>query len=500
MVEGPGATRNGRKLIRALQRKVIDAEFPLRTSTTPLQIVGLFLLDAFTVGKELFLIFSKERDVNNETSTNDNEIALRLHFGMTGCLYNGGSSGKVNLPKWRKDEVPSLRICFGQGITKKRKRSTTITSGNNNGINEDKITETISMVFEARRTTVTGPISANTARLKLQRLSARDVCSNNFDANSVYEHLIEKGRSNTNLIISDAILDQDYFPGVGNIIKIEALHRACVDPRRTLNSLSVVELRRTVAFCRRYSLGWLNTGHAPEKFVYNKTVCGTCHESSVSMQKIGGDNGKNSSNSNNGDNNVNSSSTSSSTTNRTTINERSFSSTTANFMSRTTFWCTKCQPPESVSSNIQRISSNDNRNLALTPRVTGMDGSDNRRLQQQKQQQHFSQCPQHGTYKVKLCRVRKIESINFSRLFRICQHRNCEFFSWADTKFPYCSCDGGGRKKVSLKVSKTARSGGRWFFGCARRLDGQGQKNCGFFEWAQKEHLDSLGSSLNPLL
>jgi formamidopyrimidine-DNA glycosylase len=47
-------------------------------------------------------------------------------------------------------------------------------------------------------------------------------------------------------MIADVVLDQDKFPGVGNIIKIEGLHRAGVHPRRIVSTLSLDELCRLI--------------------------------------------------------------------------------------------------------------------------------------------------------------------------------------------------------------------------------------------------------------
>jgi len=320
------------------------------------------------------------------------------------------------------------------------------------------------MVFESRRTTVT-LVSANTARNKLTRLASSDVCSPEFNAVAVYERLLCSAKSNTNLIISDAILDQGIFPGVGNIIKIESLHNAKVDPRRTVDSLKDVEIRRVVAFCRQFSLAWLNTGRTPSKLVYNKTVCGTCKNTSVSMQKLGG--GGNSSS--------------------------PLPDDGRHYMSRVTFWCTVCQPVSKDTTNQDPLKPASI--IQPDEQQTNIMGADS--------------CPQHGSTKVVIRRVRKTESANFSRLFHTCQRKDCQFFVWADGRFPLCSCG----KRAALKVSKTARSGGRWFFSCAQgRAFGNGVNNsnrgdsssrgpgCKLFEWAGQIHLDRLGSSLTPLL
>ena len=125
MVEGPGATRNGRKVQRAVGRIVLAASSPARGEEGRVVgasdlLVGRRLDEAFTVGKELFLIFSvaaplRRRDGeevgegggrspegrsgwggrggSDVGNWGDREIAVRLHFGMSGCLYVASGGG-----------------------------------------------------------------------------------------------------------------------------------------------------------------------------------------------------------------------------------------------------------------------------------------------------------------------------------------------------------------------------------------------------------------------
>ena len=48
-------------------------------------------------------------------------------------------------------------------------------------------------------------------------------------------------------MISDAILEDDRFPGDGNIIKIEGLHRSQVHPKRIVSTLTRDELEAVVS-------------------------------------------------------------------------------------------------------------------------------------------------------------------------------------------------------------------------------------------------------------
>ena len=479
MVEGPGATRNGRKIQVAVGCVVNSIDLPdesKRQSLQPLLRCGL--VEAFTIGKELLLIFStldahRPRNDNDDTVTsaaaaasstskenyddvgngNGEEVALRLHFGMNGCLYCGK---KIDVPPWKQDKEASIRI-----VLVKRKSNARISHFHPRNFETDvlKSTDTDRIIVEARETTVSGIVSANAARAKLARLASKDACSASFDARQVFFALKEAGTNNTSLGICDAILNQDMYPGVGNIIKVEGLHRARVDPRRAVSSLGDDELRRVVLHCRRYAMGWLDRGKAPNKMVYNMTICGTCHTASVSMQKMGGGPVKAS-----GSNHA--------------------------YMSRTTFWCRICQPCSNSNNNNTNSSS-------------GQAASTNEQQSQKSAALCLAiGCPEHGSCLLR--RVRKADSPNLSRIFRICKVRQCQFFAWADSHLPSCRCG----KKAILRVSKTARSGGRWFLACGshggKRLvptnNTRSNHGCGLFEWAKPEILLPFGAELTPLL
>jgi len=63
-------------------------------------------------------------------------------------------------------------------------------------------------------------------------------------------------------------------PGVGNIIKNEALHIAATSPRRLMSAFTddVATLLRITHAARAYSLAWYRTKRPPCN-VYDKTVC-----------------------------------------------------------------------------------------------------------------------------------------------------------------------------------------------------------------------------------
>lgn len=414
MVEGPGATRNGRKVQLAVGLTVKELESLVRKDELAGKLLDRRLEEAFTVGKEVFLIFRSLEDGQISVGSLPDDIALRLHFGMNGSLYlrnlrDKNSKGAV--PSWRQRQASSLTIQF-------------------QSYNNEQC-----MILETKDAKAS-LVSAVVARSKRNRLEMRDVCSDNFDPDAVINAVTEKRAT---AIISDAILDQERFPGVGNIIKIEGLHRSKVHPRRQVSSLSKDELGAIVSNCRAYAMKWLSSGKAPTKAVYNQTQCKTCNEYNVKMVKLGKD------------------------------------------LSRVTFWCIGCQP---ISASTERttikISQSVTSNSVSCPTLTK------------------PCCPQHGSSSLLLRRVRKDNSSNRNRLFRLCKARSCEYFSWADSHLPSCSCG----KKAILRISKTERTGGRWFISCRTTTSKPTaqQRGCRFFSWAEPSHLKPFGTSLTPLL
>jgi formamidopyrimidine-DNA glycosylase len=475
MVEGPGATRNVRKVQLAVGKffvgtlretgsgsvseDAITTDLAHAPTTIPRHLAGELhnhvLSEAFTVGKELFLVFASSSDAT-EGIGNDDGVALRLHFGMNGSL----TSRKVKsselrrrpygVAPWKLSKEPSLRLQFAEC-----RQSESIESSNYTYV-----------VVEAWETTVTYPACAMKSRHKLMDLTSRDVCSTLFNAQDVFTSIRKLGND---MMISDALLNQEIFPGCGNIIKIESLHRSMVDPRRIVNSLTDPELRRIIRHARVYSMDWLKTGRAGTKLVYNQTTCGTCRGLTVKMQKIGG------AGSSQGGSGI------------------SRPGKGHAFMSRVTFWCYICQPMNSSSVGSVETNLGTTSNIRLT--IEDENVPNNATEKSSKPQM---QCPQHGVKSLKLCRVRK-ENPNYLRIFMSCNSKGCQYFSWADRPFSDCRCG----KKAILRVAKTERSGGRWFLCCAtgdKSRKCNVSDGCGYFEWATEDHLAPLRSLLTPLL
>jgi endonuclease-8 len=76
-----------------------------------------------------------------------------------------------------------------------------------------------------------------------------DVMSEHWDPKLALRRL----RSRPDMLVCDALLDQDLFAGVGNIIKNEVLFRIKVHPLSTVGALPAKQLRQLVEQARQYS-------------------------------------------------------------------------------------------------------------------------------------------------------------------------------------------------------------------------------------------------------
>jgi endonuclease-8 len=113
-----------------------------------------------------------------------------------------------------------------------------------------------------------------------------DILSDDWDSKLTLNKLKEV----PNLQIGDALLTQDIFSGVGNIIKNEALWLAKIHPETKTKDLTIAEKRRLIKFTRQFSLDWLKNygkkGFAKEHGVYQKEFCKRCG-STIEFAKTG---------------------------------------------------------------------------------------------------------------------------------------------------------------------------------------------------------------------
>lgn len=92
---------------------------------------------------------------------------------------------------------------------------------------------------------------------------------------------LKKLRAQPDLLVCDALLDQDIFAGVGNIIKNEVLFRVRIHPLSTVGALPAARLRELVAQARAYSfdfLEWKKAGVLKKHWLaHTKKICPRCN-------------------------------------------------------------------------------------------------------------------------------------------------------------------------------------------------------------------------------
>jgi endonuclease-8 len=76
-----------------------------------------------------------------------------------------------------------------------------------------------------------------------------DVMSDEWNS----ERRRKKLKSNPKMMVCDALMDQDIFSGVGNIIKNESFFRIGVHPESLIENLPAKKLKELIAEARNYS-------------------------------------------------------------------------------------------------------------------------------------------------------------------------------------------------------------------------------------------------------
>jgi endonuclease-8 len=103
-----------------------------------------------------------------------------------------------------------------------------------------------------------------------------DVMSDTWDAKAARKKL----RAAPGMLACDALLDQEIFSGVGNIIKNEVLFRIRVHPLSTMGALPAPKLRALTDEARQYSfdfLGWKKEFTLKEHWLaHARKICPRC--------------------------------------------------------------------------------------------------------------------------------------------------------------------------------------------------------------------------------
>lgn len=384
------------------------------------------------VGKELFLLFA-------------NKKMMRFHFGMNGSerIINA-ESPPPELPAYSRKAMTCI-LYFDLKTLYLYDTTVSISTYN--------------------------PIEfATTLDAKL----SRDIMSPTFESNVVVQLLASDHRP-----IMDGMLDQHIMPGVGNIIKCEGLFLSHLNPNQVASSLPVDRLNELIQHLKDFSWRWYESSKRNNgdiyKVIYGRSTCSICH-GIVTLVRSGQTH-------------------------------------------RITYYCNHCQPvmttPTTTHSqqvySIEAIDENippwecavcSGHNVSAAPICIICEGprpvpaavssnSINQKQQQSLVQQDPQQEPQQSTIQQLRCKCSQPATLNRVRKSGPTQHRlfwscsqkaskskkksGCDFFHWADLRFPKCSQHPKGYT-VMRRVLKAGPNNGRCFFSCS--ID-----KCEFFVW-----------------
>ncbi|XP_030348500.1 endonuclease 8-like 3 isoform X3 [Strigops habroptila] len=255
MVEGPGCTLHGERLrarvrrgqaVRSARGSALAAGACGATAASEERtsghdfLVGHVYRGVETLGKELFMYFGQK--------------ALRIHFGMNGsmCINPNGS-------KNRNAALPVLEI---------------------------QLTEDTVCFFEV---TVEYRNAAESER-KVRMMESLDVCSPKFSFLRAESEI----KQHKTLMLCDVLLDQAVLPGVGNIIKNEALFDSGLHPAVQVCQLTDEHIRHLVKMTRDFTLLFYKcckTGCPLYKHykVYKRPTCAQCN-GKISVCRLGENN------------------------------------------------------------------------------------------------------------------------------------------------------------------------------------------------------------------
>uniref|UniRef100_A0A8D0GXZ4 Endonuclease 8-like 3 n=1 Tax=Sphenodon punctatus TaxID=8508 RepID=A0A8D0GXZ4_SPHPU len=250
MVEGPGCTLNGEKIrarirlgqavrsIRLGSAQVIGKSASCRDFLTSLH--GCVYNGVETLGKELFMYFGQK--------------ALRVHFGMNGSMRINTDMGKD-----RSGALPVLEI---------------------------QLTDDLVCFYDA---TVELRNSAEIEQ-KIRMMEDLDICSLKFS----YLRAESEIKRQKDRMLCDVLLDQAVLPGVGNIIKNEALFDSGLHPAVKACQLTDEQTHHLVKMTRDFTLLFYKcrkTGSALYKHykVYKRPNCGQC-SAKITVCRLGENN------------------------------------------------------------------------------------------------------------------------------------------------------------------------------------------------------------------
>ncbi|XP_030001975.1 endonuclease 8-like 3 isoform X2 [Sphaeramia orbicularis] len=245
MVEGPGCKLNGEKIRSKVQKgqkvKYIKTSPTNSDGNTLRSLHGCIFTGVETLGKELFMYFGPK--------------ALRVHFGMNGSIRINAA-----VVKEKNGSIPVLElhlsndiVCFFDSTV------------------EIRLTEDCEQ------------------RVRAQEVL--DVCSPKFS----FSHAEEAVRKQSSRMLCDVLLDQAIMPGVGNIIKNEALFDSGLHPAVKVHQLTNEHIHHLVKMTRDFTLLFYKCRKSGSPLykhykVYKRPQCGQCFHV-ITVCRLG-DNGR----------------------------------------------------------------------------------------------------------------------------------------------------------------------------------------------------------------
>ena len=239
MVEGPQCNLKSKKLAGLVGQRVrrcSDASLAAK-----LHAAGA-VLRVVAVGKECFVVFER--------------LALRLHYAMAGsqCVRDVSSKPQPLPAGSRKRLTLALEL------------------------------DTLAVdLYDCGRPS----IRTLNYLASVESRAGRDVIAEprEFDRRAVVEKLHADTRP-----AYDALMDQVSFPGVGNVIKCEALHEAAVSPTILLSELPEARLVLLVTMARAFAQRWheaCRRGVGIAKRVYGRTCTACACGAQISLIRAG---------------------------------------------------------------------------------------------------------------------------------------------------------------------------------------------------------------------
>ena len=255
MVEGPGCKVKGERLkprivgqpVTGIKGNVIQKKEKNKKDgeASFYSLIGKKIIDIKTLGKEFFIFFA------------DFDHCLRIHWLMSGSFRLNQESLDGD---WGKnvDISHSWQLNLAKDVVAFHKTAVCLKS------TQESLDKIACMIY-------------------------LDICSPSFSTAKATEViLLHSGR-----IVSDVLLDQEVLPGVGNIIKNEALFDSSINPHTRVQELSEAHIKHLVNMTRNFSMVFYkcrrdNKSLQPFLKIYRKETCKQCGTKTVTT-KLGED-------------------------------------------------------------------------------------------------------------------------------------------------------------------------------------------------------------------